>query len=75
MKIKPYSSNRILVTTENGICISINDSGKTLDIQRHIDDSHVDSNSVINGEFYNYEEHFAENQKKEICDADVVRIR
>lgn len=75
MKIKPYSSNRILITSENGLCISVSDSGNTIDIQKHISENHQESSITLDGEFYNYTEHFANDQKTEIKNADVIRLR
>ena len=74
MKIKPYSSNRVMITTEKGICISVSDDGNVISIQRHSTDTKNDSALKIEGEFYNYEEHFANDQTNPIK-GYLVKIR
>lgn len=70
MKIEPYASNAVLITSDNGICISISDDGNSISIQRKKD---YQTTLRIKGVHFNLEEHHS-TIPDSIIDSDVVRI-
>jgi|APSaa5957512535_1039671.scaffolds.fasta_scaffold14028_2 hypothetical protein len=72
MKIEPIASNKIYLTSNNGICISVSDDGDNISIKREIDFNHAGS-EIIKGVFYTYKEYHEENTDHKII-VDVVRI-
>jgi len=72
MKIEPMANNKIFITTNNGICISISDDGNTVSIKREINFDHT-GGMLIKGNFYTYQEHHEQDIEHQI-NADIIRI-
>jgi|APSaa5957512535_1039671.scaffolds.fasta_scaffold04504_13 hypothetical protein len=75
LKIKVIAANRIILVNESGICISLTDTGKEISIQRQSTSDSQTADMKLNGDYYNYEAHFSNDQSNAIIDADILRIK